>query len=180
MRTVTLAEAYAIQRIAKLRIFHERGTIDTGQAVTSMLHDLSLCESKFAAEQCVARFPDEFHGEIIRQIEHWMSKDHPGQLFVFAPTAHTDDELLELDSLVRLFGAAMLNYLENPTGIQDFQTDPLELPRSKWLAIQKFQTVDEQCCKRENCRNFRINHGVFCPEHHYEMLYGNPPPNSAT
>ncbi len=115
MKTITLAEAHAIDRIAKLCEFHRRGVIDAGEAVTSMLHDLSHCQSEFAAEQCVARLPQEFHSELVRQVKHWLSLEHPGNLFVFVPNIPTDDELLEMDKRFRLFGTSILAYLGNPT-----------------------------------------------------------------
>ena len=85
----------------KLCEFHRRGVIDAGEAVTSMLHDLSHCQSEFAAEQCVARLPQEFHSELVRQVKHWLSLEHPGNLFVFVPNIPTDDELLEMDKRFR-------------------------------------------------------------------------------
>ncbi len=178
MKTITHAEAYAIDRVSKLCDFWGRGIINDAEFVTSMLHDLSHCHSRFAAEQCVARLPSQLHDELTHQIQHWLSSEHPGELFVFAPCNPTDHEMQELDCRVREFGNAMLNYLANPTGEQGYQTDPLESPPMQWLKSLHASTIDGQYCKRDNCNNCRVKFGVFCPEHHYEMLHGEPPPNA--
>ena len=172
MEVITRAEAFAIQRWEKLVLFQGRGLFDIEQAVSSMLDDLSLCNSRFAVEQCIARFPVLFHKEIARQVKKWLSSEHPGMLFVFSSDIPKTDELLEFDNTVRTFGSAILGYIENPTGKEPFQIDQNELPTKQWLAIQGFDVIEGETCKRNGCKDFRIKHGVLCQKHHYDMLYG--------
>ena len=178
MQTVTHAEAETIDRVSQLAAFCEDGIITKSDVVTSILHNLSFCPTVFAAEQCVARLPQQFHDELTRQLSSCLSNTHPGKLFVFQPIVPTHEELLELDNHVWTIGNAMLGYLDNPTGQQEYKTDPLELPRTRWNSIQQYQTIDGQYCKHDNCGNCRIKLGVFCPKHHFEMLYSKPPPNA--
>ena len=143
-----------------------------------LLDHLAGCDSNFAAEQCAAQLPTQFHNELTQQITRWLSDKHPGELFVFDPIVPTDSELTEMDKRVRKMGNASLDYLENPTGIKDYQTDPMEIPQTRWAALKQTETIDGQSCKTNNCENNRIKLGVFCPRHHFEMLYGSPPPNA--
>jgi len=175
---ISNADAAAIQQCVKYASMLRRGIATETEIVTSLFNQFHGCESDFAIEQCVAQLPEDLHREIQLQANIHGQKHHPGDLFVFHPDVPTADELLALDARVRHIFKVVFRYLANPTGNTTYQIDENDLPRKRWLTVRHFDTISGTVCKTAKCNNERIESGVFCPAHHYEMLYGTPPPNA--
>lgn len=48
-------------------------------------------------------------------------------------------------------------------------------PNFRYAALLESERVEGEKCKKEECNQLRIFNSVFCPRHHYEMVYKEPP-----
>lgn len=48
---------------------------------------------------------------------------------------------------------------------------------SEWIRFKNLPTVPGEKCRNRSCNECRIDNGVFCRTHHFEMIFGQPPPH---
>jgi len=61
-------------------------------------------------------------------------------------------------------------------GPADSGTRETQVAEQRFEALLSCERIADQECKNVQCSCLRIIHSVFCPAHHYEMIYGKAPP----
>ena len=177
---LTQADAIAVKSIAKLVNLCERELISDTELVEALFQNVARCESDIGIEQCVALVP-KLHWQ---QIDSWMKVKRKEPclsdfLAIFHPTNPTELERQELNERIQHAFGIVANYLANPTGIVEYEIDDLDGLRNQWFLFRQFESVIGEPCRSEQCDEDRIRNSVYCPVHHYEMVFGQSPPDLA-
>ena len=152
-----------------------REIITEAELVNLLFHILQGCESDFAIEQCIAQMPISLHSEIKLKTEAHELKQHPSELF-FRSSVLNAKNSIELDERARHIIRVVVRFLINPTENVTCNFDVNDLAQKRWFSVKHFDRIPGLACKRPMCNNDRVQYGVLCPAHHYEMLYGDTPP----
>lgn len=173
---LTRSDAAAVDTTGKHVRCLERGVLTDDELVNALFDNFYGCETDGGIQQCVAVVPHRLWPQIKDKVFTTLNSVHPGELFVYHPITPTPDELEQLDERVRHTMAVVMKYLANPTGVVEYEIDDADGLRQQWFVFQQFETVAGEQCRRPACTEERIRNGVFCRAHHYEMIFGQPPP----
>ncbi len=173
---LTQSDASAVHSTGKQIRGLERNVITDEELVNALFCNLSVCDTDDGILQCVALMPRRLWPLITEKLDDIGGHPHPGRLFVFVPFAPTDEELEHFDRRVRHAISIVADYLQNPTGKVEFEIDDPDGMRQRWFVFKHFQTVAGEKCRKFNCGDDRVQDAVFCAAHHFEMIYGQPPP----
>jgi hypothetical protein len=154
----------------------ERNILTDDKLVNALFDNFYGCETDAGIEQCVAVIPKRLWPQIENKVAETLNRPHPGELFVYHPIEPTEDELEKLDNRVRQTMAIVTDYLADPTGVIEYEVDDPDGLRQQWFVFKHFETVAGEKCRKSECAEDRIHNGVFCRAHHYEMIFGQPPP----
>jgi len=153
-----------------------RDEISEAEMVNVLFNNFYSCETDLGIEQCVALIPKRLWPQIEEKVCDTLARSHPGELFVYLPITPTPSELDKLDDRVRHIMAVVVNYLQNPTEVIEYEIDDPDGMRQQWFLFKHFETVAGERCRKPNCGEDRIHNGVNCRAHHFEMIFGQPPP----
>lgn len=173
---MTRSDAAAVHTTGKHVRCLERDVLTDDEMVNALFDNFYFCETDGGIEQCVAIVPHRLWPQIQEKVRATLNRVHPGELFVYQPITPTPDELEQLDDRVRHTMTVVMKYLANPTGVVKFEIDDPDGRRQQWFVFQQFETFAGEKCRRPACTEDRIRNGVFCCAHHYEMIFGQPPP----
>ncbi|MCE9545697.1 MAG: hypothetical protein K8T25_09295 [Planctomycetia bacterium] len=171
------ADAGVILACAMHSSFHARGISTDSECAESVLSLAMQCESEFAVNQCVAQFPAAIF-EALRSLCEKLAVDGPDgflePFFIGGETAGNERRRRLDIAMARIRQSA-----RQPAIHPDWAVSGMSELERHWLRVRHCRTVAGEPCKQPNCGADRVVHGVFCPRHHFEMLYGEAPPNGA-
>ena len=173
---LTGSDASAVHHTGRLVRLLNRGVISETEMVNALFDNFYGCQTDGGIEQCVAVIPERLWPQIEQKVADTLGRTHPGELFVYRPITPTPSELDQLDDRVRHAMAVVVKYLKNPTGVIEYEIDDPDGLRQRWFNFKDLDTVRGERCRKSDCNEDRIQFGVFCRAHHYEMIYGQPPP----
>lgn len=173
---LTRSDAFAVHRTGRLLRFLIRDEISEAEMINVLFNNFYSCETDLGIEQCVALIPKRLWPQIEEKVRDTLARSHPGKLFVYLPITPTLSELDKLDDRVRHTMAVVVNYLQNPTEVIEYEIDDPDGMRQQWFLFKHFETVAGERCRKPNCGEDRIHNGVNCRAHHFEMIFGQPPP----
>lgn len=156
-----------VARVERLANQIGRCGIGPEEMTDSFLTLLAFAESDTAVRQAVARLPRIVHPALKRQVTQLLATEHPGLLFVFKPHEPADGELVTLDARVQKIAAVLLRSIKTPEPVIPVTCEEVDR-KSEFIA--QCETVPDATCRTAGCCRPRVTHGVFCPEHHFEML----------
>jgi hypothetical protein len=173
---LTRSDAAAVHATGKQVRWMECDVVTDDELVSTLFDNFFGCETDGGIEQCVAVVPKRLWPQIENKVAETLGRAHPGELFVYRPINPTESELEQLDYRVRQTMAVVMRYLANPTGVVEFEIDDPEGLRQRWFEFKQFETIVGEKCRKPACSKERIHNGVYCRAHHYEMIFGQPPP----
>ena len=152
--------------VKKVRVFH-RDLITDRELIAAFFNDMAFAHTDHAVEQVAARLPKNVYPILREFITRIQSEENPGNRFVLAPHQVTDAELGDLNDRVRHIAAVLADFVQSPVAAKEIVDLPFDA-KSEFLF--HLDTVPGTSCRKDSCDLPRIELGVFCPEHHYEML----------
>lgn len=173
---LTRSDASAVHQTGNLVRLLNRSVISDAEMADALFDNLFGCQTDGGIEQCVAVMPERLRPQIENKVTDTLNRLYPGELFVYHPIRPTAIELDQLDDRVRHTMAVVINYLQNPTGVIEYEIEDPDGLRQQWFVFKRFETVAGEPCRKPDCGEDRIHNGVFCRAHHYEMIFGQPPP----
>lgn len=157
-----------ILRISQKLPLYVRGLITDVELINTVIEFLTYAKTDEGIQQTAARLPQAVLkplSEFIAQIESGKS---PGILFTIPPGQPTDEEREERNRRVRHIVGVLADFIKRPVAEREIAGFPHD---EKAEFLFRLNTVAETTCKQEGCELSRVKYGVFCPEHHYEMLH---------
>ena len=166
-------EANAIVRAAKLLDYCDSSTQKAG----TVLDCLFQCESTFAVEQIIAPLPPELRSEVRALCERFHVAGAATYYEAFAHGGY--DPAIAFPYVERKLAETVVRLKEigdRPTLHPHWNAPAMTREQRHWLVMEHAETAHGETCQRAGCDEDRIVRGVLCPAHHYEMVYGEPPP----
>lgn len=173
---ITRVDAGAIRGVGRCLRAWERSGLTDEELVYELFRRVLHCETPAGIEQCVALMPPSLAPVIEQQIAEISAQTHPGEWFVSAPHQPTAAELEQLDQRVREIFASILHALAHPVAVVEYPIDDPDGLRQNWFVFRFLETVPGEKYRHAECQAARVALGVFCPAHHFEMVYGQPVP----
>lgn len=162
MRQVSHSDACVIDHAGNLVRLYDQGKISDRELINALFDGCwNQCESDFAIEQCIAGLPEELHASIQVQLRAREKRT--------APASQRGSHILQV----------IEGYLSNPTGKVPYEVIDDRLIKA-WASMKGSKTLADTKCRISNCANGRVEFGIYCPLHHFEMIYRQAPPSAVS
>ena len=155
-----------LQVMKKVRVFH-RDVITARELIAAFFNDLAFAQTDLTIEQAAARLPKSVHLILRECISEIQNEENPANRFVLAPHQLADSELGDRNDRVRHIASVLSGFVQCPVAAKEIVDLPYD---AKTEFLFHLDTVPGTSCRKDSCDLPCIELGVFCPEHHYEML----------
>lgn len=160
-----LAESFAIHSRN-----HQRGLISDAELVNSLVSHFGVPDLHYGIKFALEQLPVPLRTVVATAIAE-VRKD-PLRV---VPAGHGLESRKQFQNRIQEYCDLAAEFLATPrSGFVLKRPDPL---LGHWLFLRESRTVLGSICKDANCDDERIELGVFCPLHHFVMLYGSDPPD---